>query len=381
MKRKIHCFYTTFYDREGKAVLIGGIQNYLIGLSKALQLKCYDVIIYQPADKDFSIERDSYTVVGITTSKKQTPAKQIEKVYKKVRDKISKDEILIWGTDKISLKTNHTRSLSIQHGISFDYIPYFDLKLQNIWKTKYFGILYKIAQASKAIKEHRSVKNVVLVDYNYQNWIRTVLPRNLIGNTYVIPNYAEVVKDENIALKNTSIIKILFARRFEEMRGVSIMIEVVKQIQKLFDHVHFTICGEGSMKKNIVEELKDYKNVHVTSFNVGDSQQINLEHHISIIPTYGSEGTSFSLLEGMAAGAVPVASNVGGMTNIIINDFNGYLVNPTANDFINVLSDLINNPEKLKRISMNAKSTVEEGFSYDIWSKRWHQVINEIEKL
>ena len=52
------------------------------------------------------------------------------------------------------------------------------------------------------------------------------------------------------------------------------------------------------------------------------------EADISIIPTLHSEGTSFTCLESMASQLPIIASNVGGLGNLIIDGFNGILINP-----------------------------------------------------
>lgn len=112
---------------------------------------------------------------------------------------------------------------------------------------------------------------------------------------------------------------------------------------------------------------------------MGEGDEFNLNHHITLIPTYGSEGTSFSLLEGMACGAIPVASNVGGMTNIVVDGFNGFLVEPTSNEYFKVIENIIlMEKNQLRILSENARATLEKGFSKEIWETEW---LNYIEKF
>src|SRR5690606_26190344 len=159
----------------------------------------------------------------------------------------------------------------------------------------------------------------------------------------VIPNFSKVTEKENIIFRDLSIIRITFCRRFEAMRGVHIMLDIVKEISAKYDDVQFSIFGDGSMKELIMKEIGLIPNVFIGRYGPGESEEINLASHISIILTYGSEGTSLSLLEAMAAGSVPVVSNVGGMTNIVIDGFNGFMVNPTKKEFISRLEYLIIN--------------------------------------
>ncbi|MCF6296515.1 MAG: glycosyltransferase family 4 protein [Flavobacteriaceae bacterium] len=377
----IKIYYTAVANKDGEYISIGGIQNYLISLSKVFMNKGYEVVIYQTANSDFKLVHNQVLIKGFKTNNKHSPKKQVKEVYNRTKNKIQLDDIIIWGTDKVALKIKHQKSIAIQHGVSFDYIVYHDLKFSNLFRTNTFGFIYKILQNRKAAKQFLTCKNIVCVDYNYLNWIRTYLPRKLSENAYTIPNFSKTTNQKNRIHQDLSIIKILFARRFEEIRGVDIMIDIIKQISKKYDHVEFTICGEGSLKTKIINKLKSYQKVTISQFEIGQAEEINLNHHLAIIPSHGSEGTSLSLLEAMAAGAVPIASNVGGLTNIIINGFNGYLVNPNSIDFITTLSKLIETPQNLIEVSQNAKKTVEGGFSFNQWSNSWLEVIKNIEKL
>ncbi|WP_343643724.1 glycosyltransferase family 4 protein [Chryseobacterium sp.] len=374
---KIHIFYLAVMDRLGKQITVGGIQNYLIGLGTALKNAGYEVVIYQGADENFVSEYKGITIIGKKNNLKESLKKQTKDVFNQVNDKISVDDIIVFGTDKIAFKLKgYSKTISIQHGISFDYISY--NAFPGFFKKNIVGIFYKLLQCYKNAKDFLICKNVVCVDYNFTNWIRTILPRNYSENTVVIPNYATTSKEISINQISGDKIKILFARRFEMMRGVHILIDIVKNITAKYDNVEFTICGEGPLKNELIKEIGSFANVNITKYGIGESEQFNLQHHITLVPTYGSEGTSFSLLEGMAAGAVPIVSNVGGMTNIILDDYNGYIMNPDSKAFIEKISFLIENPDTLKRISEKAKETVEYSFNEQKWRINWINFINKV---
>lgn len=374
---KIHIFYLAVMDRLGKQITVGGIQNYLIGLGTALKNAGYEVVIYQGADENFVSEYKGITIIGKKNNLKESLKKQTKDVFSQVKDKISVNDIIVFGTDKIAFKLKgYSKTISIQHGISFDYISY--NAFPGFFKKNIVGIFYKLLQCYKNAKDFLICKNVVCVDYNFTNWIRTILPRNYSENTVVIPNYATTSKEISINQISGDKIKILFARRFEMMRGVHILIDIVKNITTKYDNVEFTICGEGPLKNELIKEIGSFSNVTITKYDIGESEQFNLQHHITLVPTYGSEGTSFSLLEGMAAGAVPIVSNVGGMTNIILDDYNGYIMNPDSKAFIEKISFLIENPDILKRISEKAKETIEYSFNEQKWKINWINFINKV---
>ncbi|MGR4357642.1 glycosyltransferase [Escherichia coli] len=78
----------------------------------------------------------------------------------------------------------------------------------------------------------------------------------------------------------------------------------------------------------LVDELKkEYPNsVYQTSYKSEDSIHFHQQYDIAIVPSIGSEGTSLSLLEAMSAKCLVIATDIGGMTNIILDGFNGRMI-------------------------------------------------------
>ena len=102
------------------------------------------------------------------------------------------------------------------------------------------------------------------------------------------------------------------------------------------------------------------------------------QHDLVIIPSLGSEGTSLIAIEAMAAGKPVIATNVGGLTNLIIDGYNGILCYPTKDSLYESIKRIIEDPYERKRIGRNARAVAKESFTYKIWSQRWHRVIDDI---
>ena len=375
--KTIHIIYSNFADIDKKEILIGGIQNYIKSLNDILIKKRYKVEIYQLAERT---GRDVIEGINVNSyhAKSGNSLSKIKKMFNYFCPRFRERDIIIWGTDTIGFKTGFKNVIAIQHGITFDLMHYSGLN--KFWHNDFFGLVFKQLQCYKARKNFKKYENVVCVDYNYVNWIRTQLPRNCTDKALVIPNYAnKKYVDSFIHVKDNQELKILFARRFSFERGSEIMLELIPMVLEKYPSVQFTLCGDGPYRNKFEHKFKDNKNVTITKFKVGEGDKFNLSHDVTLIPTYGSEGTSFSLLEGMACGVIPIASNVGGMTNIIIDGFNGFLVKPNATDFFLMIESIIlMTREQTKVLSENAKSTLDLGFSKEVWEARW---LNYIEKF
>jgi glycosyltransferase involved in cell wall biosynthesis len=71
-----------------------------------------------------------------------------------------------------------------------------------------------------------------------------------------------------------------------------------------------------------------------------------------------------------------IATNIGGLPNLILNNFNGMLINPEARDLINAVERLIADRRLLKTLASNALLTAST-FRKDRWDSKWSAIIEE----
>ena len=75
--------------------------------------------------------------------------------------------------------------------------------------------------------------------------------------------------------------------------------------------------------------------------NPGEMPAVYREADITVIPTLYSEGTSLSCLEAMASGNAVIATFIGGLPNLIIDEYNGLLISPEVGDLVDSISRLL----------------------------------------
>lgn len=359
----VNILFSYYYDKEGKKPQIGGIQTYILRLSELCEKLGFETRIYQYAEKSFERKLSSLiTLIGVEVGEENKNTKLYEYVLKNSRE----DKYLtIFATDTLIPNVKVENSIAIQHGISWD-IP------RNRKESLFRSFMSKSVSAYKTVKKILNVDRVVCVDNNFINWFRTqIWERNVelipIMNFANIPNY-DIEKEKET-------IKIIFARRFVEYRGTKLFADVSKRLLLKYENIYITFAGDGPDKKYLEDTFKDNNRVVITHYEAENSIDFHKEFNIAVVPTVGSEGTSLSLLEAMAAKCAVVCSNVGGMTNIILDHFNGLIVNPDVDSFYEAICELIDNPLLLNEISKNSRITVEKAFSHDIWENRWKKVL------
>jgi len=178
--------------------------------------------------------------------------------------------------------------------------------------------------------------------------------------------------------RSDMIIRILFARRFCEFRGTRIMAEAAKNILACHSNVQFTFAGEGPDEKWLKEFFADEACVKFLKYLPNEALNIHLKQDIAVIPSLASEGTSLSAAEAMGAGCAVVATDIGGITNMIIDGYNGLLVSPNVSELISALVQVLERPEFMRQLGANAYCVASKGFSLDQWQARWQRVIETV---
>lgn len=371
MERKAFIIYERYYDFDANRIVSGGVQTYISNLIPLLCEAGYVCTVFQyGADNKYmelQLEQCSVKVV---------PNAKVNGFYitKKVLDYIEKDfdrnnDLLIFADHLLAEKNMAVHSLSIQHGIHWDIRK--DVSRNDI---RMF-----LSKAKFAYNEHKRMKyvsHVVCVDYNFLNWYRTQVDVPNC-NFSVIPNFTRIA---DINDKPVNVVKIIFARRFVKHRGTRVFAEAVDRLLAEYENIEVTVAGRGPDEEYLHSILDKWQDkVVFTQYNADQSLDIHADKHIAVVPTVGSEGTSLSLLEAMSAQCAVVCTDVGGMTNIVLNGYNGKMVGAgDVNQLYLAIKYLIDNPDERNRIAMTGYETVKRAFSHECWKNKWREVLKLI---
>ena len=371
MKKKVYLLYEQFFSKDGSIRKIGGIETYIEALGRLLLKMGIEPIVCQYANQLFEQSWEGYKVFGF-------PVRNHKDLYSYVEPMIDKNkDAIIFMTDIFSFKVHDVKNMSIQHGIAWD-TPFF-------FGNPKANYLRRIRDCYKALKGFEQCPMSVCVDYNFYNWYKIMRPNDLPKKVFVIPNFCNrIISDEELQSKLMGIdrnnIKIIFARRFEQHRGSLLFAEVMNDIMNKYKNVSLTIAGEGPCENQMKEILKNQSKVVFTKYLGSQAYDIHKSHDIAVVPTIGSEGTSLSLLEAMGAGCLAISTPVGGMSNIIIDGYNGLFAMPEYNSLYSTIEKSLDVLLKDNQIINNSVNSIRRGFSIGTWEKKWEQMINELFK-
>lgn len=364
----VHIIYENFLKPDGEGFNIGGIETYILNLSNLFNKLGYSVNIYQKGIFEFEKKFKSFTVIGVEKRNIHTFK---YKLFNACRKRCKKDsDIIIFASDEFIIKTSGYKTMSIQHGISWD-IP----QMSHSSMSYLIGFLRKLFLAWRIITRVNKVGTLVCVDYNFVNWYRalTLFPKTKLK---VITNFTSI--PDSLPKKTGDIINIIFARRFQPYRGTRLFSRAIERILREYSNINVLFAGEGPDESYIHSLFDKDARVKFTKYNSNESLMIHSKMDIAVVPTIGSEGTSLSLLEAMAARCAVVATNVGGLTNILIDKYNGLLIDADEESLYLAIKSLIDSPELRLKLSNRGYETVSEAFSLSKWETEWKNLITSL---
>ena len=131
------------------------------------------------------------------------------------------------------------------------------------------------------------------------------------------------------------------------------------------DDVTFLVVGKGLYYEKYKNTKGPKNRLRFIGFR-SDVEPLMAMTDVSVLFTnykFGQEGVSNSIMEAMAFGAPAIATNGGGSPEIIEHGVNGYLVKENnIEESSRILCYLLDNPMALRRVSENAKATIQERF-------------------
>lgn len=159
---------------------------------------------------------------------------------------------------------------------------------------------------------------------------------------------------------------VLFTGRLTEHKGVEYLIKAAKQIQ-----AEIVILGDGPERKYLESLIAKYKltNVHMLGYFSQRLEAINdfySRADVYVAPSVWSEPLGLVILEAMAHKTPVIVSRKGGVTTIVKDGINGFLIRPRSPGLIAQKVNLLLTNDKLRqKMGEKAFKTVVEHFSWE----------------
>jgi glycosyltransferase involved in cell wall biosynthesis len=193
----------------------------------------------------------------------------------------------------------------------------------------------------------------------------------------VLPNAVPV--DEIPAKKRGNRKKtILYFGRLDANKGLDRIVEACWSVKEAGLDFPFNCYGAGPDGKAFIDGMLEVlgDDFHYGGVVTGEEKwRVLAENDIFLLPSR-YEGLPMALLEAMAAGCVPVVSNVGSISTVVEDGVNGIFVN--EENLAERLGSLLSNRHDLFNMSEAARATIRERFDIGDYLEKLESIYKEV---
>lgn len=256
------------------------------------------------------------------------------------------------------------------------YLEYYNLKFLEQPSWKYFkwfhgkcDRIFCPSQASKQLLSDQGFRNIDL-------WERGIESQNFS------PEFRDIALRKSFGIDDK--IVFTYVGRVSPEKDLSVFIKTAKMLnQKYKNKIHFLIVGDGPCLKDLKDKAPD--NMTFTGFMSGtDLSKIYASSDVFLF-TSPTETLGFVILEAMASGLALIACNSGGVSDNLIDGFNGLACREKNEfDFYFAAEKLILDPDYRNVLSKNARNyALNKSWNktFDNLLLSYTSVLNEKEKL
>lgn len=254
----------------------------------------------------------------------------------------------------------------------------------SVWKRKnlFFFLLYKITYRlnTEIIAVSQSIKKFMINEF--------ALPEQKIE---VIYNGVDLEKMKSEAACPEDLIYLSHpiigtVGRLHKTKGHKYLVEGFRKVVQKFPKAHLLIVGDGDQKENLEKQISEMglnNSVHLLGLR-NDVAAILQLIDVFVFPSL-EEGLGIALIEACAVGKPCVATNVGGIPEIIEDGKSGFLI-PHSNHILmaDMITRLLQDRKLSRTISMYGKKIVRERFDILETAKKvqklYKQAVKELKK-
>lgn len=175
--------------------------------------------------------------------------------------------------------------------------------------------------------------------------------------------------------------KILFVGRLAEVKGVTVLLEALAEVIRVRPDTHVTLIGDGPERERF-EQLAHHHGVADAVTFAGYRSQAEVADQLTttdvfVLPSY-AEGVPVTLMEALGAAVPVIATQVGGVSELVEHGVNGFVIRPgDPAPLVEHLLRLIDDPDLRQRMGDAGRATVTEHFANSREAARLRVLVND----
>nr|WP_319512075.1 glycosyltransferase family 4 protein [uncultured Draconibacterium sp.] len=366
------------------------IKQLSIGLTKKDNINVYILEIGTVTTKFFGI----YKRNGITILEIPLPYE------KKNTDTKNNQEKLAKNLSRIVSQYIPERSLNIIH-MNYTFQYFIAISLKNILNgklifTQHLFLNNKISETNNFDIESQTYKDtdhiIAISEQSKIDLLKNDINSKKVeiiyngSGPFTVNNKVDIREKYDIPNKDKIIV---FSGRIDPIKGLSYLCKAMENLIRIVPNCYLVIAGDG--KDSTLDMLSDNfpnKVKHLGYIPFEDVISLYTTANVGVIPSI-EEPFGYVALEMMHCGLPIVASNIGGLKEILIHNENALLVDmiPDKTNFFGIaphiiklehfIFQLINDKPLRIKLSRNAKIRAESMFSSSIMAENYIKLTNK----
>lgn len=242
---------------------------------------------------------------------------------------------------------------------------------------------YDTLDNSQSNKVRAFLKTIDYLIVLGDKWKDSILKIEPETNIIVIKNS---VKKLNFSVNWNEPVTILFLGVLIKRKGVSDLIKAYSKAVSMLEHeTKLIIAGSGSEEEKLKTEVSKYnldnRVVFTGWINGEEKNDILKKSQLMILPSY-NEGLPISILEALSIGMPVISTDVGSISEAVINEYNGYLFNPgCVEELAKLIIKIVNDKQAWRKLSLNAQDIASREFSEKVFFDRLNRLYKKVEKI
>jgi glycosyltransferase involved in cell wall biosynthesis len=164
-------------------------------------------------------------------------------------------------------------------------------------------------------------------------------------------------------------------------KGHKYLIDAIKILKNRIPNIKLLIVGDGPIRQEVEEKIKHDKLVNhvVLTGHQADPTPYIKTMDIVILSSYSNEATSQALPQAMAMKRPAIATNIGGIPEVVIHEKTGLLVAPHDSEAIaTAIQRLYDNPDLKNKLAESGHKHILKYFTFNGMIKKTEAVYKTV---
>ena len=202
--------------------------------------------------------------------------------------------------------------------------------------------------------------------YLAEAYVRAGIPiekMKVIWNGIDVNRFSSVTKTPRVGT-----VRYTFIGHFGVHKGIDVFLDAL-ETRRFSERISVNLVGHGDLTTHIRKRAAALGLSSIVKFwgsvNHSKIEEVFRETDVLILPSIWPENQPVSITEAMATRTPVIASAIGGIPELVIHGYNGYLFRPGSGaDLAAKMSEFIDNPERIDLFGENSFKLI-KGKSFD----------------